>query len=429
MSKENLIRARNIAKRIYKREHLEVPADIEKVLKKYADVEGEDIPFKGDAICINRDNDRPLIMYDYNTIETRKRFTLAHELGHIIIPWHTGMISCNTDNLESINSGKYKDMEIEANVFSSEILMPTEWLKAKVNMYIEQGFENTIKKVAEEAKVSFLAAFYAVINILPSSCFVRIHYHEYECIRKISAEEDELFMVYAQQYSSVYESDEWLKLNMLKYEFIERENETIEFFYFGEQLEDNYVDEFSEINLDIFFEEVFESEKIKPITVIPYIMKKLESGYILKVKTNKDNKYRIIKSKDTFIKLDESDFDITSVDKGIYRSSDYQINWWKFNVEKCIKNNYIDTRDSKTILKEIVDRHYSDESDKKSVFGVVNGIIGALNGSRRLREYSKDQFYSILHQKFLGNSKVNYVVEDRDFDKFIYMKTNELYSN
>ena len=63
MSNENLIRARKFAKLIYKREYLKVPVDIKRVLKKYADVEGEDIPFKGDAICINRENDKPLIIY------------------------------------------------------------------------------------------------------------------------------------------------------------------------------------------------------------------------------------------------------------------------------------------------------------------------------------------------------------------------------
>lgn len=426
MSNENLIRARKFAKLIYKREYLKVPVDIKRVLKKYADVEGEDIPFKGDAICINRENDKPLIIYDYNTIETRVRFTLAHELGHIIIPWHTGMISCNTDNVENINPGKYKDMENEANVFSSEILMPTDWLKDKVKMHINEGFEVTINKVAEESQVSFLAAFYAIINVLPSGCFVRIHYHEYG-VKKIRSEKDELFMVYTELYP-YNESTEWLILNMVKYEFIERENETIEFFYFGQKLKDDYIDEDSEVNLNIFFEEVFSNEEMKPITVIPYILKKLEPGYILKVQINKDNNYRIIKSKDTFVNIKECDFDMLCVDKGIYANFNYQISWWKFNVEKGIKKNYIDTRDSKVILREMVERHYFTKSDKTSAFAVVNGIIGALNSNRKIKGYNKDEFYSIAHQRFLGNSKVKHIVEDKDFDKFISMKTNELCS-
>lgn len=426
MVNEKLIRARKFAKLIYRRECLEVPVDIKKVLKKYADVEGEDIPFKGDAICINRDKGKPLIMYNYNTIDTRLRFTLAHELGHIIIPWHTGMISCNTDNVENINPGKYKDMETEANVFSSEILMPTEWLKDKIKMCINEGFEVTINKVAEEAQVSFLAAFYAIINVLPSGCFVRINYNEYG-VKKIRAEKDELFMIYTELFSST-ESLEWLVLNTLKYEFIERENETIEFFYFGQKLKDDYIDEYSEVNLNIFLKEVFSNEEMKPIMVIPYILKKLQPGYIFKVQINKSNEYRIVKSKDTFLNVEEGDLDMLCVDKGIYTNLNYQISWWKFNVEKGIKNNYIDTRDSKVILREIVDRHYLTESDKKSAFGVINGIIGALNSTRKAKGYNKDEFYSILNQKFLGNSKVKNAVEDKDFDKFISIKTKELYS-
>ena len=38
--------------------------------------------------------------------EPRKRFTLAHELGHICIPWHNGDIKCDTDNNYKLLMGK-----------------------------------------------------------------------------------------------------------------------------------------------------------------------------------------------------------------------------------------------------------------------------------------------------------------------------------
>ena len=31
------------------------------------------------------------------TFPARKNFTLAHELGHIVIPWHNGDVKCDTD--------------------------------------------------------------------------------------------------------------------------------------------------------------------------------------------------------------------------------------------------------------------------------------------------------------------------------------------
>ena len=32
------------------------------------------------------------------TFEARRRFTLAHEIGHICIPWHSGITVCSLDD-------------------------------------------------------------------------------------------------------------------------------------------------------------------------------------------------------------------------------------------------------------------------------------------------------------------------------------------
>lgn len=421
MEKDNLKRARKFAKLIYKREGLKVPVDIKKILKDYANVEGADIPFQGDAICVNKEYDKPLIIYNSNMIDTRIRFTLAHELGHIMIPWHTGMISCNTDNIDDINPGKYKDIETEANVFASEILMPTDWLKNKVNQYISKGFEFTINKIAEEANTSFLASLYAVINVLPQGCVVSI-YNEYSH-RRIIGEEYKVFWIY-HEYDI---SNEWLEINTIQEEFIERENELIVFRDFGKSVEEDYIENNSDIDLREFFNDVFSIQMKNPIMIIPYILKKLPPGYVIKVKVLRDESSRIEMSKDTHIRISEPEYDKNCIDKGTYINQTYEINWWKFNILNKIETDCIDSRDSKSILKEIIERNYPID-ERISPRSKVNGVIGALNNTRKRENYTKDKFYSILHQKFLGNEDIKPIIEDPDFDKFLVTKTMELYS-
>ncbi len=56
--------------------------------------------------------------------EGRKRFTLAHELGHYILHRNKGFINCTISDFLDWYGGK--KIETEANYFASEILMPSE---------------------------------------------------------------------------------------------------------------------------------------------------------------------------------------------------------------------------------------------------------------------------------------------------------------
>lgn len=53
----------------------------------------------------------------------RQRFTVAHELGHYAIPWHSAPgYTCTEADVESYRSTKAA--EHEANEFASELLLP-----------------------------------------------------------------------------------------------------------------------------------------------------------------------------------------------------------------------------------------------------------------------------------------------------------------
>ncbi|MDB5998981.1 MAG: hypothetical protein JWP52_680, partial [Rhizobacter sp.] len=57
----------------------------------------------------------------------RQKFTLAHELGHVIIPWHIGTIVSSHEFDDSLDS-EYSRLEAEANLFAAELLMPSRWI-------------------------------------------------------------------------------------------------------------------------------------------------------------------------------------------------------------------------------------------------------------------------------------------------------------
>ena len=92
--------ARKIARRVVERHELVPPIDVKTLLEHYADLLILPIPFEGiDGISMHLKvpGRTPRVIVNENNSENRLRFTMAHELGHVIIPWHVGMIIDITD--------------------------------------------------------------------------------------------------------------------------------------------------------------------------------------------------------------------------------------------------------------------------------------------------------------------------------------------
>lgn len=110
---------------------------------------------------------RPSIIVNSQIAETRQRFTLAHEFGHVLIPWHSGTIFSFTDG-EMHTEGAdqaYWEMEAEANRFAAELLMPQHWLK---ELYREKKNPASMaKQVRTLCGTSIQAAIIAINKCLP----------------------------------------------------------------------------------------------------------------------------------------------------------------------------------------------------------------------------------------------------------------------
>lgn len=143
------------------------PGDnLKSLVSRYATVEFAPIPFKADGISIKpKSLGRPHIVINSDNPQTRQRFTLAHELGHVLIPWHVGTI-CSHIDVGFDHDGEYYQQEGEANRFASELLVPTDWV---VGLFQElHDPAKTLTQMVETTKISPLAATIKLMQCLPA---------------------------------------------------------------------------------------------------------------------------------------------------------------------------------------------------------------------------------------------------------------------
>lgn len=141
-NKPRITLARNIAKKILMEIGIKNPPilirDVVNYIKKERDLSiypwacGNEI----DGIQITQ-GDSATIGYNQTQHQHRQRFTVAHEIGHLLLGHTSG------DLILDLNSDKPE--RIEANQFAAELLMPLAMLK--------NDFKNGIKNAKDIAKL------------------------------------------------------------------------------------------------------------------------------------------------------------------------------------------------------------------------------------------------------------------------------------
>jgi Zn-dependent peptidase ImmA (M78 family) len=155
----------NLARTVIKRFRLSPPVDVALVADRYAMVEYRSIPLRVDGICLNlkRSGIRPTIIINSDRPASRKRFTLAHELGHVLIPWHQGSLYDDFSVSDGASGFDHWEMEGEANRFASELLMPSDWTSEVLRL--ADNFGRAVSWVQERAEVSTIASAIRLIGI------------------------------------------------------------------------------------------------------------------------------------------------------------------------------------------------------------------------------------------------------------------------
>jgi len=157
-----------LARRLLHRRSLVPRIDIFSLVREYAFVEFVTFPVDIDGICKDLKSGlrRPTVYVNRRSTLVRQRFTLAHELGHILIPWHLGQIVDEIDG-ELDTENDYGWLEMEANRFASELLLPTAWIAEKLDL--PGNNLDKLVAIADEAEVSFQAAAIKIIGHLPAA--------------------------------------------------------------------------------------------------------------------------------------------------------------------------------------------------------------------------------------------------------------------
>lgn len=148
-----------MAARLVERLQLAPPIDVEELCRSLADLSFKQFPIEIDGLCLDLKipGKRPKVWVSKTIPPVRRRFTLAHEIGHIIIPWHRGTIIDDIEAPRSKERGKYREMEAEANRFAAELLMPSTWASGLAERSDHAaGLMHTMREIAQ---VSFPAAF------------------------------------------------------------------------------------------------------------------------------------------------------------------------------------------------------------------------------------------------------------------------------
>lgn len=105
--------------------------------------------FEG-MLMTNPEKSRGVIMVKANGNRQRKRFTVGHELGHYLLPWHRQTtFRCTAESIKDtapdVKAARGAEMEAEANAFSSELLMPTASFKKLQRSFGEPDIEQVAR--------------------------------------------------------------------------------------------------------------------------------------------------------------------------------------------------------------------------------------------------------------------------------------------
>lgn len=116
------------------------------------------------------EGERPTIGYNSQHSEVRRRFTIAHEIGHFIRHHETSTLFIEKGygkvffRNDRSSEGEYT-RELEANAFAASLLMPEAMLREEISRRdFDLAEENVLSELAELFKVSRQAMTYRLAN-------------------------------------------------------------------------------------------------------------------------------------------------------------------------------------------------------------------------------------------------------------------------
>lgn len=413
---------RKIAQRVIMKYKLHPPIDMGKIIRNKGITYVEDnLGTNGDGYSDLRDSDLKIVLNSAIQYEPRKRFTLAHELGHIFISWHSDVTLCRTDD-EYAEHNKLDIQEHEANIFASEILMPTEWVKEMLAVNGNRGLEYNIKQLCNIANTSIMACFYAMENAMKSGNVIVVR-RDLFCPKKFIS--DRRMTLYFQGYD---EYDVFDSLCLYKEEFDIGSYQVSHYIFpecpTSEQIETAFR---TQGNIENALQFVFGNNFNAWCCWMEVVLNQISqicNAYLFA--GNECIKHYI--NKKSIMQLYHSNKQDLINECKLFEYDFYEVNFendWTMLLVKepfyTIDEN-VSYFDSRLLIKEILRELYVEEKAIKTINCKINGIIGSALSNRD--SMAKEEIYNLLNIR-LRRIDIAEFVFHRKFEKFVYSKSVE----
>ncbi|AOJ91556.1 ImmA/IrrE family metallo-endopeptidase [Burkholderia multivorans] len=150
---------------------LPIPVPVEELarLAGISKIEAFDsVGFEG-ALLTNATKSEGAIFFSSLSPRPRQRFTIGHELGHFLLPWHRqASFQCTA---EDISSRSKKDWEIQANQFAAELLAPEPLVRRILRQLKEPELAHMLK-LRDDFATSFEMTARRVVELNDYACAV-----------------------------------------------------------------------------------------------------------------------------------------------------------------------------------------------------------------------------------------------------------------
>lgn len=150
---------------------LEAPIDIENIVKKLnIELSFEELEDEVSGFLLTKNNQQAIVINDSHH-ENRKRFSIAHELGHSVLHDKSRELFLDSKKTSYFFRDKnsttgVNNIEIEANEFAAQILMPQKLISTLIKKYgLDMTDDADLTILAKKLKVSEQALTFRLVNL------------------------------------------------------------------------------------------------------------------------------------------------------------------------------------------------------------------------------------------------------------------------
>lgn len=148
------------------------PVDVETFARSVGIIDFMDLEVDGfvGALQTDMEKTKGIILSAAGMPARRRRFTVAHELGHFLIAAHRGDKRCTAkDLLETRRETSHQKEEAQANRFAAGLLMPKPWFVEQTDAFGAPAVEH-LRALADTYDVSLEAAANRWAELTPEAC-------------------------------------------------------------------------------------------------------------------------------------------------------------------------------------------------------------------------------------------------------------------